>query len=192
MTGLRLPAIMAFDAFEAALIDMPEDEAWELVGGRVRVSSAGRIASHNYIVQNVAHAILTGARAAGSPFRGLVQTFYLKSRSIESAILPDVMVRSGRLPSGATSCDDPIVIVEVLDQDRLDRGSERWEACRRLPSLQHYVMVARETALMAVYDRCGAAWYERRTIEGLDATLELSALGVNITLAEVYRDVLFA
>ena len=192
MTGLRLPAIMAFDAFEAALVDRPEDKTRALAAGRVYVSSAGRTAAHNVIVQNIGCHILTQARAAGSPFRTFLQTLYLKSCAIESALLPDVMVRSGRLPPGASSCDDPVAIVEVLDQTGLNSGSDRWEVCRRIPTLQHYVLVARETALVAVYDRAGDAWYERRTIEGLDATLDLPAIGVSISLAEIYRDVLSA
>ncbi len=192
MIGHRLPATMDLDAFKEALARMPEDEAWEWVEGRVSISSVGHTCGHNMLVQNISHGIARRMREMGLPHRTFVMTFYLKSVAIGSALLPHVMVRNGRLPPAATSCDDPIAIVEVCEWGETGGREDRWAVCRRLPSLGHYVVVESEVPAIRIYDRAGEAWYEARTLNGLDAVLDLSALGLSIPLAEIYRDVLSA
>ena len=83
--------------------------------------------------------------------------------------------------------NDPIVLVEVLSNGSVGRDRvEKWRVYQKLPSLQHYVLVEREMALIEVFDRAGDAWFNERMIEGLGAVLELSAIDVSIPLAEIY------
>ncbi len=76
----------------------------------------------------------------------------------------------------------------VSGRDRV----EKWRVYQKLPSLQHYVLVERDKAVIEVFDRAGEAWFKERMIEGLGASLDLSAIDVSIPLAEIYRDVLSA
>ena len=71
-------------------------------------------------------------------------------------------------------------------RDRL----EKWRIYQQLPSLQHCVLVSRDRAYIEAMDRIGVAWSGLRIIEGLDATLGLPAIGVDVPLAEIYRDVI--
>ncbi len=183
---------MDLDDFEELLADKPRDEKWELIGGRVLKMMVGARWEHNFIIQNLSFALTGQLRARGSPCRVFAQSFYMKNTSVESAMLPDVMVRCGpSLVPGAASCDDPTVLVEVMSRgsEKRDR-SEKWNVYRRLASLQHYVLVERDEVLIEVFDRTGDAGASRRILEGLDAVLDLPGLGVSVPLAEIYRDVL--
>ena len=112
---------------------------------------------------------------------------------MDASLLPDVIVRCGPMTPGATSLEDPTILVEVMSDGSVGRDRvETWRVYQKLPSLRHYVLVERDKPLIEVFDRTGEAWFQQRLIEGLDAVLELSALDLAIPLAEIYRDVLSA
>ena len=50
---------MDFDDFEELLLDRPEHEKWELIGGRVIRGMVGARWEHNRIVANISSALLT-------------------------------------------------------------------------------------------------------------------------------------
>lgn len=184
---------MDLDDFEELLADKPRDEKWELIGGRVVKMMTGARWEHHFIIQNVNFALSSQLRAKGSRCRVFTEAFRLKDLSMETSVLPDVMVRCGPLPPGASSLNDPTVLVEVMSDGSIGRDRvEKWRVYQKLPSLQHYVLVERDKAVIEVFDRAGEAWFKERMIEGLDASLDLSALDLTIPLAEIYRDVLSA
>lgn len=183
---------MSFDDFEEALADKPRNERWELIGGRVVRMMVGARWEHNYLIQNIASGLRERLRAQGSPCRTLTETFYLKEKSLDASLLPDVMVHCGPLEPGATSIPDPVVLLEVLSigGEARDRF-EKWAVYQRLPSLRHYVLVTRDRPHVEIYDRAdGADWSGLRITEGLAQSLALPAIGVELPLAEVYRDVI--
>ena len=182
---------MDLDDFEELIADMPSDERWELIGGRVVRMMVGARWQHNVIIQNTAYGLRERFRARGSSCRTFTETFYLKSRSLKRSTLPDVIVRCGALDELATSLDDPKVLVEVVSPGSESRDRvEKWKIDRRLTSLEHYVLVERDKAAIDGFDWNGEAWASRRTIEGLDASLDLPAVDVSIPLLEIYQDVL--
>lgn len=184
---------MDLDDFEELLADKPRDEKWELIGGRVVKMMTGARWEHHFIVQNLNFALSRHLRGSGSPCRVFTESFRLKEDALDSSLLPDVIVRCGPMAPGATSLNDPSILVEVLSDGSVGRDRvEKWRIYQRLPSLQHYVLVERDKPMIEVFDRAGEAWFKQRMIEGLDAVLDLSALGVTIPLAEIYRDVLSA
>ncbi len=184
---------MSLDDFEELLPDKPRDEKWELIGGRVVKMMTGARWEHNYIIQNVSGALRDRLRASGSSCRTLTESFRLKESDLDSSLLPDVIVYCGALAPGASSLSRPTVLVEVLSDGSVGRDRvEKWRIYQKLPSLQHYVLIERDKPVIEVFDRAGEAWFQQRLIEGLDATLDLSALDLTIPLAEIYRDVLTA
>lgn len=182
---------MDLDDFEELLADKPRDERWELIGGRVVKMMVGARWEHHLIIQNLAFGLRQ--RLTGTGCRVFSETFFMKSRAVDSATLPDIIVRCGPLEPGATSVDDPKVLVEVvsLGSESRDR-MEKWKSYRKLARLEHYVIVERDQAAIDVFDRSGEAWASRRTLEGLDAFIHLPALGLSMRLAEIYQDVLKA
>lgn len=183
---------MDLDDFEEYLADKPRDEKWELIGGRVVKMMVGARWTHHRLVQNINVFIANGLRERGSDCRTFTETFWLKQRFLRLAVFPDVMVQCGAPDRDVTAIDDPVVLVEVVSpgSEQRDRG-EKAALYRRLPSLQHYVMVDRDTASIELLTRqSDRAWIEDQTIEGLDATLNLTAINLSIPLREIYRDVL--
>ncbi|MCW6508232.1 Uma2 family endonuclease [Lichenifustis flavocetrariae] len=183
--------VMDLDDFEELLADRPRDERWELIGGRVVKMMVGARWEHNIIAQNLAFGLRQRLRAQNSPCRVFLETFCMKNKTVESATLPDIMVHCGALPAGATSVDNPVVLIEVVSRGSAARDRvEKWGVYQRLGSLQHYVLVERDRSAIDVFDRAGEAWASLRTLEGLEAVLDLPALDVSLPLSEIYQDVL--
>ena len=184
---------MSLDDFEELLADKPRDEKWELIGGRVVKMMVGARWGHHLIVQNLAFGLRQRLRAGGRDCQVTSETFYMKNLSVESATLPDVVVRCGPTSLSQTSFDDPLVLVEVVSPGSEGRDRwEKWAIYRKLASLQHYVLIERDRPVIDVFDRTGDAWASRRTLEGLSEALDLPAIGVRVPLAEIYQDVLTA
>ncbi|WP_237480980.1 Uma2 family endonuclease [Lichenibacterium dinghuense] len=182
---------MSLDDFEELLADKPRDEKWELIGGRVVKMMTGARWEHHFIVQNMNFALSRHLRESGSPCRVFTESFRLKEDELDSSLLPNVIVRCGPMVPGATSLNDPTILVEVMSYGSVGRDRvEKWRVYQKLASLQHYVLVERDKPVIEVFDRAGEAWFSQRLIEGLDATLHLSSLDLSIPLAEIYRDVL--
>jgi Uma2 family endonuclease len=183
---------MALDDFEELLADKPANERWELIGGRVVRMMVGARWEHGRIVQNIAFGLEQRFRASGSSCQAFTETFYMKSRPLEAAMLPDVLVVCGDLEPGATSVDNPTVLFEVLSPGTEGRDRfEKWLVYQQLPSLQHYVLVVRDRPYLEVFDRIDGAW-TGRPIEGLDAVLALPAIGAELALRDIYRRVFAA
>lgn len=182
---------MSLDDFEEFLADKPKNERWELIGGRVVKMMVGARWEHAAIIQNIARHLGNAFDASGSRCQTFTETFYMREKGLDAALLPDVMVVCGDLEPGATSTDAPVVLFEVLStgteaRDRFDK----WHIYQRLPSLRHYVLVARDKPHVEAFDRVGENWSGMRVLDGVDAVLELPAVSVKLSLADIYRRVL--
>ncbi len=83
---------------------------------------------------------------------------------------------------------DPLLIVEVLSPST-DRDDVfiKLPAYQRIPSLQEILYVETERIGATVYRRAGDVW---QTINvASDARLQLETVGLDIPLANLYRDV---
>ncbi len=183
---------MDLDDFEEYLADKPENERWELIGGRVVKMMVGARWEHHLITRNLAFEIERELREKKLPCRVFTETFWLKERFMQLAVFPDLMVRCGKLEPDAASLSDPVVLIEVVSPGSAERDrAEKWDYYRRLASLQHYAMVSREVASVDLISRHSESeWLPPRRLEGLDAVLDLPALSLSVPLSAIYRDVL--
>ena len=184
---------MDLDDFEELLADKPDNEKWELIGGRVVKMMVGARWEHHAITRNLTFAFESRLRAKDSPCRIFSESFWLKERFINLAAFPDVMVQcSGPLEKGAASLRDPVVLAEVISPGSENRDrAEKWELYRRLPSLRHYLLIDRDRPVIDVMERAGERdWLPMHRIEGLDSVVELAAIGMAVPLREIYRDVI--
>ena len=179
--------------FEEMLDDRPEDEKWELIDGRVYKSMVGAAWEHHVIIDNIGLAISNHLRARGMPCRVFRESFYLKKAFDDLAALPDVMVRCGPMKPGQTSVEDPMILFEVVSKgsQARDRMNKR-VAYQRLPSLQHYILVERDSVLIDHYIRRKDGWHGEPPLDTLSATLTLAAIDFMLPVAEIYRDVIEA
>ncbi|HST57893.1 MAG TPA: hypothetical protein VLK84_04325, partial [Longimicrobium sp.] len=68
-----------------------------------------------------------------------------------------------------------------------DRG-EKFLHYRRIEPLQEYVLVAQDRVLVERFVRAGEFW-TLSTISDVDASLELTSVGCEIPLREIYENV---
>jgi Uma2 family endonuclease len=182
---------MSADDFEELILDMPADEKWELIGGRVIRGMVGARWEHKRIVQNITVAMMNDFRARRSPCRPFDETFWLKEKLLDLQVFPDVMVRCGPLEPGAAHLSDPVVIIEVLSPGTEARDRhEKWALYQKLASVKHYALVARDKAHVELFSRGEAEWSGFQVLDGIGQMLRLPAIDFEMPLAEIYRDVL--
>ena len=122
---------VSFDDFEEMLADKPQNERWELIGGRVVRLMVGARWEHARIVGNIARGMDNQFVASGSPCQTFTETFFMKEKALVSQLLPDVMVVCGDLEPGATSTAEPVVLVEVVSGGTATRSGTSTSNCRR-------------------------------------------------------------
>lgn len=156
------------------------------------IAMAGNTLAHAAVVDNLARHI--GNALEGRPCRTWTNMVRVKA-SDKAYVYPDIFVTCGKpeiLPTTPETVVNPLVVIEVLSvsTQNVDRG-EKFINYRKLESLQHYVLVAQNTAMIEVYTRQPNGHWDLIEISDLDAVLELPAIEVSVPLQLIYRDVEF-
>jgi Uma2 family endonuclease len=170
---------------------------WELIDGVARPRGgvtemmAGGTRTHALIARNALVAL--AARLGVGPCQAYGSDFAVRLGPLRTAF-PDVSVSCEPEADGSDrATDSPVVIVEVLSPSTAsyDLG-DKASAYRRVPSLRHLVLVRQ--------DRIGVQHFHREVegqefglteIDQVDGRLALTAIGVEIALADLYARVTF-
>ncbi len=104
---------------------------------------------------------------------------------------PDAQVTCRPNPPEDTFQDQPTAIVEVLSEGtrRTDEGEKR-EAYLSLPSLEAYLLVESDVAMVVSFQRTNTG-FVRELHVGLDSVVPLRALALDLPLAEIFEGVVF-
>jgi Uma2 family endonuclease len=99
---------------------------------------------------------------------------------------PDAMVVCQPNPDGDSFQDHPRVVIEAISEStrRLDLGEKR-EGYLSIASLASYWLVEQDQPTVVAYQRTEQG-FERRVYQGLDAVVELTEIGCQLPLAEIY------
>lgn len=160
----------------------------EYVDGAVYAMS-GSSKAHNLIAGNLV-ALLHGH------LRGTLCRVFSSDVKVHSAwdwreryYYPDVVVGCEAGDIDPYVVEQPKLIVEVLSAstERNDRA-DKFQAYRRLPNLEEYVLVAQDTMRVEVYRRETGWDLELFTV--LDARFELRSVGLSLTVLDVYEGLL--
>ncbi|MDP4626205.1 MAG: Uma2 family endonuclease [Akkermansiaceae bacterium] len=161
----------------------------EFVAGNVYPMSGGTM-GHQRVAQNflrMAGNELSGKSCfpTGSDFKVRVT---LASEE-DAFYYPDGMIICEPVPNEAQFTDSPTIILEVLSPStrRIDE-TQKLRDYLTIPTLQTYVMAEQDSPHLTIYRRDGDG-FRREVVGGLEASLELPEAGLNISLAEMYRDV---
>jgi Uma2 family endonuclease len=108
---------------------------------------------------------------------------------------PDVLVVCGPREFAAEdkhSIINPNVIIEVLSPstEKYDRGA-KLRNYQKIPTLQEYIMVYQDEAVCERLTRHADGSWTFAFVAGLDATLKVTSIPVEVALADIYRDVTF-
>ena len=151
---------------------------------------AGTSRNHNMITGNVYMALRQ--KLGNRPCTTYQSDVRLRPPHEDVYVYPDVIVICGKIeldPRQQDTVTNPQIIVEVWSDSTQDYDSgAKFKMYRKIPSLQEYVMIDQAAPYIEYYRRDGHFWV-LETLEGMDAQLQLRALGCEIDLTEIYRQV---
>jgi Uma2 family endonuclease len=163
-----------------------QEGRFELVDRRV-VMMTGGSRGHGIIVRRLANAL--EKRLDSSRWAVWTSDFGVDVGP-DTIRYPDVVVDVADGRSQDLTATAPLLVAEVLSpssvtHDLRDKAAEYLQ----LPSLSAYLVLAQDEAKAWVWAR-GAARFPSspNVITGLDATIEVAALGINLPLSEIYAD----
>jgi Uma2 family endonuclease len=164
----------------------------EYINGEV-FAMAGASYEHSLICGNLMAILKPLLRRQGCQVHD--SNFRLKVEATGLLTYPDLSVICGGVQMAEGMFDtliNPILLIEVLSPStkKYDR-TEKFSDYRKIPSFKEYVLVAQDKAHIERYLRRGDGIWELKEVEGLDAKLELSSIGLTLALADVYEEVSF-
>ena len=169
----------------------------EFRGGRI-VAMAGASEAHVLIASNIVGALWM--RLRGSACRSYTSDLRVLSPHRESGYCyPDASVVCGpteydplSLAARLQTVTNPKLIVEILSPSTAadDRG-DKFDGYREIPSFEQYVLVAQDRPHVQTFTRQSGGGWLMLPYLGLEAVVPLSAIGVDLPLAEVYAGVAF-
>lgn len=165
----------------------------EYIDGRV-YAMAGASEPHIAIVGSI-HFRLYG-QLRGRPCRAYMNEMRVRLGLAGMYGYPDLVVVCGERAFSAPPSSallNPTVIVEVLSPSTevYDR-SAKWLRYQRIESLRDYLLIAQDAPRIEHFIRQDGGIWSYYAAGGLDATIELPAIGCTLSLADVYENVAFA
>ena len=161
----------------------------EFVDGEI-VAMAGGSLDHAQITFNIAKNL---DRRLSEKCRSLTTEVKVRVENYRKFYYPDVLVICGEpifFEKRNDTITNPILIVEVLSDstEAKDRG-EKMLAYRTLESLQEYVLVSQDKAIVEQYFKNAEGnWIHKATI-GLNSFVKFESIEVELTLEEIYQRV---
>lgn len=164
-----------------------QEERYELIDGRPRAMAGGTCA-HGVIAQNVTLA-LRSRLGRGPCFPMQEQKVLTANKNFR---YPDVTVDCGASQRMRDlAADEPRVVFEIVSpSNTLIDEFERLEDFQATPSIQQIVVLSQSSMRGRIYTRDGTSW-SAATLSGEEATLNLSAIGCELSFIEIYKRVEF-
>jgi Uma2 family endonuclease len=169
------------------------EERFEYFDGEI-VSMAGGKISHGGIGVNIAGELRS--RLGGRPCQVFNSDVAIKTVRAHPFRYPDVSVVCGEPVSedfqGIEMLLNPVFICEVLSPktESYDR-EEKFLVYQAIESFQEYLLVEQQRPHVTRYVRQPDQQWLRADFIGLDSTVRLKSLGIELPLSEVYRMIKF-
>jgi Uma2 family endonuclease len=146
---------------------------------------------HSLIAVSISAEIVSRIRGSGCKSFGMQLLIETQS----CFLYPDFSVVCGEIQLSSLNRNaicNPILIVEVLSESTStrDRG-EKFELYKQLESLLEYVLAEQNAAQVYVFTKSATGEWVYNVFTGMDASVRLSSLGIEIPLASIYYDVKF-
>ncbi|MDZ7959996.1 MAG: Uma2 family endonuclease [Aulosira sp. DedQUE10] len=109
-------------------------------------------------------------------------------------LYPDVMVFDGEPQLNGERLDEvlnPVVIVEVLSPSTADYDRQnKFRIYRSIPSFSEYLLVEQNEPFVERYSKQTQGWL-LSDCNGLEGSISLESVGIELPMAEIYRSVAF-
>lgn len=154
------------------------------------VAMAGGSFDHNTIGQNAGNAISNQLKAKKKKCRVANSDQKVFIASYDKGIYPDVSVFCDKPKFHKNRKDvltNPILVVEVLSPstEDYDRG-KKFTQYRSLPSFKEYVLIAQNEAKIESWYKQEENVWRISNAKGLDSSIYLYSLDIEITLSDIY------
>ena len=172
--------LMTLDEFLAWEREQPQ--RYEYARGVITMMTGGSL-DHSTIASNLWTALRGQLRGRGCrAFRGDAKVI-----ANDSIRYPDLSVTCTPVRGDADVVLDPVVVVEVLSDstEREDRGRKKFDYFAT-PSIMQYAIIEQGERRIELYTRADSKW-TNEIIQG-DRVLNLSSIGVEISLDVIYED----
>ena len=161
--------------------------------GRIRAMSGGTF-DHSAIASNLITTLTNALRGAGIRTCRVFNSDFKIHTAEGRNTYPDVGVVCGKPDLYRRRQDiltNPVFVAEVLSPstESHDRG-DKWASYQTIPTLQHYLLVTTTRTRVEVHIRTETNW-QLDVYEDIAAQIPLPALGITISVAEVYDQVDF-
>lgn len=173
---------------EYLAIESAATEKYEYHDGQI-YAMAGGTYEHGLICGNIFAEIRSSLIARDSPCIAMSSEIKLHVVAENSFLYPDTMVVCEEVEKSETepnAVTNPVLVIEVLSKSTAtyDRG-DKFFLYRQIASLQEYVLIEQDKAQIEIYKREGLLWKITR-VKGLEHSLSLSSIGLDIDLAKIY------
>jgi Uma2 family endonuclease len=159
------------------------------------LAMAGGVYEHSLITANAARAI--SKRIEGGPCSVLSSDLPLRAPGSTRYMYPDASVICGPpqfdpRDKKRLTATNPRVVIEVLSSstEAFDRG-EKFRQYMQMESLEEYMLVSQVEPRVESFFRQEDGTWLFTPVQGLDATLKVRCLNLEIPVIEIYRDVEF-
>lgn len=106
---------------------------------------------------------------------------------------PDLVITAANTIKDIRHVTEPVLIVEVLSEstEDIDRN-KKFRQYTALPSLQYYLMIHQDMALIEFYQRKdNSKTFEFNFFDRLSETINLPVLGTSISIEDIYEGIEF-
>jgi Uma2 family endonuclease len=106
---------------------------------------------------------------------------------------PDLVITASNTIKDIRHVTEPVLIVEVLSEstEDIDRN-KKFRQYTALPSLQYYLMIHQDMALIEFYQRKeNSKTFEFNFFDRLSETINLPVLGTSISMEDIYEGIDF-
>lgn len=177
---------------EYLVLEQRENTRYEFHDGYIHAMAGGSF-KHGLIGSNINGELYGKLKAKNSACNTINSDVKLYIKSGNRFVYPDAMVICGKFEMSDVykeAITNPVLIVEVLSEstESYDRG-DKFFFYRQIKSLKHYLLVSQDKAQVELYSRGEGGFWKIDRVTGLDSVLHLSAIDVELALAEVYRNV---
>jgi Uma2 family endonuclease len=154
---------------------------------------AGGTINHSRIMRNLSRVL--GNLLEGQLFELFHNDLRLWIPRYRRGTYPDIMVIAGEPVFSEGRSDEilnPIMIVEVLSKSTTDFDREdKFRFYRSIPEFREYILVNQSELLVAEYIKNESNQWLFQEYEGEAAIVSLAALGVQMSMSEIYNKVVF-
>ncbi|BAZ47540.1 hypothetical protein NIES4103_01410 [Nostoc sp. NIES-4103] len=184
-------SITLFTVEEYLQLEQTSEIRHEYLSGQVFAMSGGS-KEHNTITLNIASRVRSHLRGSScSVFMADMKVkIQLANQNKNIFYYPDVIVSCDPDDQDRFSLNYPCLIIEVLSPStELTDRREKLVNYRNLASLQEYVLVSQDQITVEVYRQDAQGNWSVTTLDK-DHELRLDSIGLTLTMADIYEDVI--